>query len=249
MAPCKPSVLTFLRLFLFRRFNTPFIHPFACAQTCRRWYCHTHDTIPNISLSLSLSSFNERYWAPVFASQVLTEDPGLTWVVRSHSTAPFHMIPQHNTFLFYFSGVCSFDCNTMTSFSSIPIVLASFATFHLVAEDSTPTTTRISRAHSPSGADSSFDNLPSAVKRRKLNWWGNTTDHGRRGWDMLHTTLSSQLFSSTTFCFFFFLFHPSRKSSLLKSKDSSRKATMTISSRARPAVEFLPKTTLPFSLL
>jgi hypothetical protein len=24
--------------------------------------------------------FNERYWAPVFASQVLTEEPGLTWV-------------------------------------------------------------------------------------------------------------------------------------------------------------------------
>lgn len=51
------------------------------------------------------------------------------------------------------------------------------------------------------------------------------------------TRLSSTIFFDNLW---FLLFHPSRKTSLLKSKDNSRKATMTISSRARPAVEFLP---------
>lgn len=59
-----------------------------------------HDTQ---HISLFISSFNERYWAPVFASQVLTEDPGLTWVVRSHSTALFlHDTPTQHLIIYIF---------------------------------------------------------------------------------------------------------------------------------------------------
>jgi hypothetical protein len=46
--------------------------------------------IPNISLYLL---FNERYWAPVFASQVLTEEPGLTWVAFTLNSSILYDTP------------------------------------------------------------------------------------------------------------------------------------------------------------
>jgi hypothetical protein len=64
--------------------------------THSRWLPPLYDNdTQHISLYLL---FNERYWAPVFASQVLTEEPGLTWVAFTLNSSILYDTPSTSAF-------------------------------------------------------------------------------------------------------------------------------------------------------
>lgn len=103
--------------------DSTYHHPLACFKQLLT------TTIPNISLYLL---FNERYWAPVFASQVLTEEPGLTWVAFTLNSSIHYDTPN-------ISAVGS-STNWTDCLLFLYTCISGFS--HLVAEHSTPTTRR-----------------------------------------------------------------------------------------------------------
>ena len=84
---------------------------------------------PTLELRPPYPLFNERYWAPVFASQVLTEEPGLTWVAFTLNSSTLYDTPNTQTL-----GTTSLEPGGFFYFD--------FCIFDIivVGEESTPTT-------------------------------------------------------------------------------------------------------------